>query len=223
MGLALLRTSSEAKRHAGITAFLVPMDAPGLEIVPKRTMGGAFEFNDVFLDGVVLAPDSVLGDVGAGWSVAMSGLEVERLGIGGNVVLLDMLLDDVVVLVDSLQTSRRLTIPPAEVDQHIADLVADALLAKAFVADHVDRALVDREAPADGSISKVLYTEAYNRISRYGAELAMSHQPLPVEAHDSAQHLIDSWLWSRSLTISGGSSEVMRNIIAKRRLHLPQP
>jgi alkylation response protein AidB-like acyl-CoA dehydrogenase len=222
MGIALLSTSSEAKRHAGITAFLVPMDAPGLETRPKRTIGGAFEFNDVFLDGVVLPADSVLGAVGEGWAVAMSGLEAERLGIGGNVLLLDMLLDDVVALVDALRRASILAVPHAEIEHRISELATDAQLAKAFVADHVDRALVDQEVAGDGSISKILYTEAYNRIARFGAELASGHAPLPDAAGAAAQRLVDSWLWSRSLTISGGSNEVMRNIIAKRRLRLPQ-
>lgn len=222
MGVALLRTSDEPKRHAGMTAFLVPMDSPGLVLQPMRTIIGTPEFNDTFLDGVVLPADSVLGQVGEGWAVAMAGLEVERLGIGGNVVLLDMLLDDLRTLIAGLRADGRLTLPEGEVDHRLSELVVEAQLAKAFVLDHVDRALLDQESEGDGSISKVLYTETYNRIARYGAEVAMAHSPLPPGTVAAAQRLNDSWLWSRSLTISGGSSEVMRNIVGKRRLRLPQ-
>ena len=72
MGIALARTSVEATRHGGLTAFAVPMDSPGVEVRPIRTMGGAWEFNETFLDDVSLGPDAVLGEVGKGWAVAMS-------------------------------------------------------------------------------------------------------------------------------------------------------
>jgi alkylation response protein AidB-like acyl-CoA dehydrogenase len=78
MGLALARTSSGPSRHAGLTAFAVPMDAPGLDMRPITTMAGAHEFNETFFDDVVLPADAVIGGVGNGWRVAMSGLELER-------------------------------------------------------------------------------------------------------------------------------------------------
>jgi alkylation response protein AidB-like acyl-CoA dehydrogenase len=81
--------------------------------------------------------------------------------------------------------------------------------------------LCGNEGVADGSIAKLLYTEAYNRIARFGVELVQGYGPVPASAAEAAGRLQDAWLWSRVLTISGGSSEVMRNIIAKRRLRLP--
>jgi len=104
----------------------------------------------------------------------------------------------------------------------LAALQSDAAAARAFVDDHVERTLRDADVPADASIAKVLYSETYNAIARYGAGLIAEHAPVPNVVQLEAQRLIDAWLWSRALTISGGSSEVMRNIIAKRRLRLPQ-
>jgi alkylation response protein AidB-like acyl-CoA dehydrogenase len=218
-GLALLRTGAPDSRHRGITAFVVPMDAPGLVIHPRPTIGGALEFNDVFLDGVVLSPDALVGQVDGGWAVAMSGLEVERFGVGGNVVLLDLLLDDVLAVAGAL-----LAAGCADRDLHgeIAPLVAEAEAAKAFVTSQVERTLQGTADDGDAPIAKVLYTEAYNRIASYGARLANEVRPLPAAVELAAQRLEDAWLWSRAITISGGSSEVMRNIIAKRRLDLPQ-
>ncbi|HEX4864399.1 MAG TPA: acyl-CoA dehydrogenase family protein, partial [Acidimicrobiales bacterium] len=65
-------------------------------------------------------------------------------------------------------------------------------------------------------------TETYHRIARYGSEFVVEHDPIPISVEPQAARLKDAWLWSRALTISGGTSEVMRNIIAKRRLLLPQ-
>ena len=221
MGLALLRTDSGSTRHTGITAFAVPMDAPGLVVQPMISIGQAHEVNDVFLDGVVLAADAVVGPVGEGWRVAMSGLEIERFGVGGQVVLLDLLLDDVVTVARGLIAAGAAGISATATDLRIAELTADAQAAKAFIATHVQRVLADRVAEGDGPIAKILYTETYNRIARYGATIVEQHRPLPAAAADAGQRLTDAWLWSRALTISGGSSEIMRNIIAKRRLRLP--
>jgi alkylation response protein AidB-like acyl-CoA dehydrogenase len=222
MGLALLRTSNERRRHDGLTAFLVPMDSSGLELRPKLTIGGAYEFNDVFLDGVVLEPEQVIGSVGNGWAVAMSGLEVERFGVGGDVLLLDLLLADLVGIAGYLLADGSPILDRLDVQQEIAALGSEASAARAFVSDHVGRALRDIDTPADASIAKVLYSETYNEIARYGAELVTEYSPVPDAVAVQAQRLVDAWLWSRALTISGGSSEIMRNIIAKRRLRLPQ-
>ena len=222
MGLALLRTSSDGRRHDGLTAFLVPMDSAGLEVQPKQTIGGAYEFNDVFLDGVVLESSQVIGTVGHGWAVAMSGLEVERFGVGGDVLLLDLLLSDVVAVASAVLIGGAPALDGLDIRAAVGALRSDASAARAFVDDHVERALRNADMPADASIAKVLYSETYNAIARYGAELVTEHFPVPEEVAPEAQRLVDAWLWSRALTISGGSSEVMRNIIAKRRLGLPQ-
>jgi alkylation response protein AidB-like acyl-CoA dehydrogenase len=198
------------------------MDAAGLEVHPKLTIGGAYEFNDVFLDGVVLEPSQVLGTVGQGWLVAMSGLEVERFGVGGNVLLLDLLLADLVSVARAIQVDGARALDSLDLRRDLAALQSDAAAARAFVDDHVERTLRDADVPADASIAKVLYSETYNAIARYGAGLIAEHAPVPNVVQLEAQRLIDAWLWSRALTISGGSSEVMRNIIAKRRLRLPQ-
>ncbi len=221
-GLALLRTSTETKRHDGITAFIVPMDSPGLEVRPKPTIGGACEFNDVFLDGVVLAPEQVVGEVGRGWSVAMSGLDLERFTVGANVVLLHLLLDDVLAVAENTGADGDRLIDRADIAAEITDLVSRFAAAKCFLDAHVDRTLAGREGEAEAPIAKILYSETYNRIARFGVEMSSAHAPLPDSVTEPAQRLRDAWLWSRALTISGGSSEVMRNIIARRRLKLPR-
>ena len=224
-GLAMLRTSSGQKRHQGLTAFIVPMDSPGLEVRPLRTIGGVFEFNEVFLDGVVLAPEQVIGQVDQGWTVAMSGLEVERFNVGGNVVLLELLLKDVLTVADALVCDGAPVSGDSAVRAAVEQLVAEHEAARAFVTGHVGRVLAGRESEAEAPIAKIAYSEAYNRIARYGVELLTAFgpvvDPLATEAGAAAQRLQDAWLWSRAITISGGSSEIMRNIIARRRLKLP--
>jgi len=69
------------ERHEGITMFLVPMDSPGIEVRPIRSMLGPHHLNEVFFNDVVAAPDSVLGEIGGGWSVIKTALAHERVGI----------------------------------------------------------------------------------------------------------------------------------------------
>ena len=57
-------------KHAGLTAFIVPLDADGIEVRPIKQMSGGASFNEVFLSGVRLSDDMRIGDVGAGWKVA---------------------------------------------------------------------------------------------------------------------------------------------------------
>ena len=222
MGVALLRTSTGPRRHHGLTAFVVPMSTPGIEVRPKLTIGSAFEFNDVFLDGAVVGPEHLLGEVGEGWAVAMSGLEIERFGVGGNVLLLDLLLHDLCDVARSLTVGEQPAYERDDIRYAVGALGSDAHAARAFVADHVEQALSGTDLPGDASVAKLLYSETYNRVARYGVELMAEHGPVPDTVGVQAGRLMDAWLWSRALTISGGSSEVMRNIIAKRRLGLPQ-
>ncbi len=78
------------------------------------------------------------------------------------------------------------------------------------------------EQPGDGSIAKLSFAETYHRVSAFGADLAARCGPsAEPDVQQAKQRLRECWLWSRAYTVSGGSSEMMRNILAKRRLMLP--
>jgi alkylation response protein AidB-like acyl-CoA dehydrogenase len=222
MGVALVRTTEEGPRHQALTMFLVPMSNPGVVVRPLITIGGAHEFNEVFLDDVHLQEEAILGEPGSGWSVAMAGLETERFGVGGNVVLLDLLLQDLTTVAGHISIDGQSAIADSEVRTRLAEFRAEAAAATAFVNDHILRAIGGGQVEGDAAVAKLLYSEAYNRIARFGVQLINDHSlPDDSPASKAADRLHDAWLWSRALTISGGSSEIMRNILAKRRLRLP--
>lgn len=224
MGLALMRTDPASSRHHGLSVFAVPLSADGVEVRPIRTIGDAIEVNEVFLTGVRLGADSLIGEEVQGWSIIMAGLDFERFGIGGNVILLELLIDDLVVVARHAHPDGAPALESADIRQKVAELAVEVEVAKAFIDDHVERLTSGDEQPGDGSIAKLSFAETYHRVAAYGAELAASTAVVGGEIHElgqAKQRLRECWLWSRAYTISGGSSEMMRNILAKRRLHLP--
>ncbi|MDT5223243.1 MAG: hypothetical protein QOG19_650, partial [Mycobacterium sp.] len=224
MGLALIRTDPSSVRHRGLSVFVVPLTAPGVEVRPIRTIGDAIEVNEVFLTDVRLPADCIIGEAGQGWSIIMAGLDFERFGIGGNVILLELLIDDLVLLARHLRIDGKPALELEDIRQRVAELAVEVEVAKAFIDDHVERLVRGDEQPGDASIAKLSFAETYHLVSAYGAELAATAPldgPPDSPAHRAKQRLRDCWLWSRAYTISGGSSEMMRNILAKRRLMLP--
>lgn len=224
MGLALIRTDPTSSRHHGLSVFAVPMSAAGVEVRPIRSIGDAIEINEVFMTGVVVGADSLVGEVGQGWSIIMAGLDFERFGIGGNVVLLELLIDDLVTVARSALVDGAPALTHPDIRQTVAELAVEVEVAKSFIDDHIERLIAGAELPGDGSIAKLSFAETYHRVSAYGAELAAA--AADAAATDAAvrqakERLRECWLWSRAYTISGGSSEMMRNILAKRRLLLP--
>jgi alkylation response protein AidB-like acyl-CoA dehydrogenase len=223
MGLALIRTDPSSSRHHGLSAFVVPLATPGVEVRPIRTINEAIEVNEVFLDGVTISADSLISEPGQGWAIIMAGLDFERFGIGGNVILLELLSDDLVAVARHGTIGGVPGLQHEDIRQKVAGLAVEVEVAKAFIDDHVERLIAGAEQPGDGSIAKLSFAETYHRVSAYGAELAAMVCTVASDSsvQQAKQRLKESWLWSRAYTVSGGSSEMMRNILAKRRLNLP--
>lgn len=224
MGLALVRTDPASSRHHGLSVFAVPLSAPGVDVRPIRTIGDAIEVNEVFLNGVELTADSLIGEPGRGWQIIMAGLDFERFGIGGNVILLELLIDDLVTVAQRSTIDGVRALDHDDIRQKVAELAVEVEVAKAFIDDHVERMIVGAEQVGDGSIAKLSFAETFHRVSAYGAELAagtVGSDRSDTGVVQAKRRLRECWLWSRAYTVSGGSSEMMRNILAKRRLQLP--
>ena len=84
-GLLVVRTDPDAVKHAGLTAFVVDMHAPGVEVRPLRQMTGEAEFNEVFFTDTRIPDTEMLGNPGDGWRVSLTTLMNERVSIGGTI------------------------------------------------------------------------------------------------------------------------------------------
>jgi alkylation response protein AidB-like acyl-CoA dehydrogenase len=223
MGMLLARTDPKLGRHAGLTAFIVPMDLPGLTIRPIREMTGSEEFCEVFLDSVRLGPELVLGGVGKGWSVITSGLASERAFVGANAVRLEMMFQDLIGLARWARLPDGSTlIEHEDVRIGLARLLTKVEAAKLIVRDVVDRVLYDNEHPSDGPCAKLAYTELNVELCEAALELLSSAACVDEPGRELTERWYEAFLWSRALTISGGASEILRGLIGRQLLNLPR-
>jgi alkylation response protein AidB-like acyl-CoA dehydrogenase len=223
MGTLLARTDPTADRHAGITAFVIPMDLPGIEVRPIREMTGHAEFCEVFLDDVRVGPEHVLGEVDAGWAVITSGLASERAFVGANAIQLQRMFDDLVLLARTVRfDDGTAAIEHEDVQAALADALVRVDEVKALVHDTVERILLDDEHPSDGPVAKLAYTELNVALTEHALDLLASAVHVTDEGAEVADRWHHNFLWGRALTISGGSSEIMRGLIGRQLLGLPR-
>lgn len=222
MGVLLARTDPGAARpHAGLTMFVVAIDTPGITVRPIREMTGSAEFCEVYFDGVILLPDSVLGAVNDGWAVANSGLASERAYVGANAVMLELLFDDLIELARVIDLPNGTAIEDPVVREELADLQSRVAAVQLLARHVVRKVAAGADEPADGMIAKLAYTELNVTLCQYAMTLAGSGR-LREQSRELYQRWEQAFLWSRALTISGGSSEIIHNVLATQLLGLPR-
>jgi alkylation response protein AidB-like acyl-CoA dehydrogenase len=212
-GVAVCRTDPDAPKHAGITVFLVPMDAPGVTVRPIRQMTGGTSFNEVYLDDVAVPDADRLGPVGQGWRVTLTVLAAERLD-SGSLGLANA--DRAIALARNL--GRPLT--GGEVER-VADLYVRALVQR-LIGRRVTAALVaGREPGAEASVGKLYATETMRCTSDVVLRLLG-----PRLVADTGEWGTFAWtehlLGAPGYRIAGGTDEIQRTILAERVLGLPK-
>ncbi len=223
MGTLLARTDPTVDRHAGITAFAIPMNLPGIEVRPIKEMTGFSEFCEVFLDQVRVHREHVLGEVNGGWRVVTSGLASERAFVGANALQLQRMFADLVTLAAGARLpDGTAAIGHEDVRAQLANARARVEEVKLIVRDTVDRILAGSEHASDGPVAKLAYSETNVALCELALELISSAAAIDDEAAGVADRWYHNFLWSRALTISGGTSEIMRGIIGRQLLGLPR-
>lgn len=214
-GLLLTRTDPDVPKHKGITAFLVAMDTPGLEIRPIRQMSGGSSFNEVFLSGARVRDALRVGEVGQGWKVATATLSFERTSSGSGTRRKGGTFDDVLGVARSLGRTG-----DPVVRQALADLYVRSVL-KAATAERVARAAAAGVSPGPGaSIGKLLASDLLVRTGEVAAELLG-----PRVAADGGERGTFAWtehlLGAPGYRLAGGTDQIQRNVMAERVLGLP--
>jgi len=217
----LVRTDLSNK-HNGITFILVDMSVPGIEVKPIRLLSGHSMFCEVFFHDVVAQARDVIGPVNGGWTVAKTLLGFERSGMG---------------------TGRRVansgnelvTLAKQAVGEHdgmiadggLRDAVAQLLLDELALSLTIERAAESRSATGVAGPEMSLFKLYQSELGQRREELALSLRGSDALAWEGAGTSPEStaatrmWLSGKATTIWGGTSEIQRNIIAKRILRLP--
>jgi alkylation response protein AidB-like acyl-CoA dehydrogenase len=212
-GVALVRTDPEAAKTKGISMLAIPMDAPGVDVRPLRQLTGESEFNEVFLDGVEVPVDNLVGPENQGWLVANTTLANER-GAGfiwRQQVRNEAALDD---LWRTCSTAGLLDDPL--VRQQLADSWIDVEMLRLHHARTVARLARGEEIGAESSMVKLVWAHASQRLYDVACDV------LGPETLLASSDWGRGRLATRANSIMGGTSEVQRTIIGERLLGLPR-
>jgi alkylation response protein AidB-like acyl-CoA dehydrogenase len=210
--MLVARSDGDAPKHKGLTYFLMDMEQEAVQVRPLRQITGEAEFNELFIEEARIPDENVVGGVGNGWKVALTTLMNERAGLGFLLqVRLRQLLDDTI----AAARERGLLEDP---------LYADALAEMHIRCESIRllawKGLTDIERYGqpgpEGSLVKWLWSDTNQRLTSLAAEIV------------GPSALTDGTSWSYELlrargnTIEGGTTEVLKNIVAERVLGLPR-
>ena len=227
-GLIVTRTDPDVPKHRGLTFFIVDMESDGVDVRPLRQITGEAEFNEVYFTDVKIPKENILGSLGDGWRVSLAILMNERVAIGGNV-------------------RERGSGAPGHLvqlwnDKELNDPVSRDKLIKLWIEQEAVRltnvrAFENREKGTpgpEGSTSKLYEAEINKASYEFGMEMLGNDALLFLRGYELTQPELNFenetfgftdtqslFLRSRANSIEGGTSEIMRNIIAERVLGLP--
>jgi alkylation response protein AidB-like acyl-CoA dehydrogenase len=215
---ALVRTDPQAQpRHAGISFLLIDLHSPGIKIRPIKTIAGDDEFSEVFFDNVIVPAENLVGKLHDGWRIANALLGFERLGSSN--------LQFALIALERIKTMARASgvmADPAFQDRLAAASIDVTALAAMF-GHAVDLANQQHNPGPESSVVKIFGAELLQSLNALLIEAAGGHATTedPITTNFGTVDVAGSFLQSRRATIYGGSSEIQRNVLARRVLNLP--
>ncbi|WP_024796114.1 acyl-CoA dehydrogenase [Tomitella biformata] len=211
--MLIARTDPAKPKHAGITYFVLDMSSPGVTVRPLREMTGSALFNEVFLDGVFIPDENVVGAVNDGWHVARTTLAGER-------VALSQKMEAYATDKDLLAFARGRELSPVG-RYELGELVAQSQAVDLISARIVLKQLSGADVSTTSSVGKLLAMGLGQQIAEFVvAQLgAAGTVAVPGQPSDKA---MEQLIAGRATTIYGGTTEVQLNVIGERMLGLPR-
>lgn len=220
----LVRTDPDAPKHRGISWLIVPMDSPGIDIRPLKSMPGEEEFSEVFLDEVRVPVANRVGEENDGWRVTMTTLGFER----GTAFVSEML-GSMQLVHELAEIARKVTRrsgtawDDAGLRRDLAQVAADLDALWALTKRNISEANNDGVPGVGGSVFKLHYAETRQRLG------ALAHRILDraslslddVGGLPTGEH-VEGRLHAISISIAAGTTQIQRNIVGERILGLPK-
>ena len=210
--MLVARTDPDVPKHKGLTYFLLDMEQDEVQVRPLKQITGESGFNELFLEGARIPDDNVVGGVGNGWKVALTTLMNERAGLAFFLqVSMRRLLDE---LIDEAAARGALD------DPVVADKIGDLHVRTEVLRLTAYRGLTAIEKYGqpgpEGSLTKWMWSETNQQLTQLAGDIL------------GADALVEDSRWSYELlrargnTIEGGTTEILKNIVAERVLGLPR-
>jgi alkylation response protein AidB-like acyl-CoA dehydrogenase len=220
----LVRTGPESSGNRGITWLVMPMDLPGIEVRPLRTIAGSTEFAELFLDEVRIPVANRVGDENDGWRVTMVTFSFER-----GTAFVSELFQSIELLRELRDASEATGAwEDPETRRRIGRLGAELDALWALVRRNVSEATAGSVPGIGASIFKLAISELRQRLGELGMAIigpaGLVRDPVigPWSPELDSGELVNTWIHGFSRTIAAGTSQIQRNIVAERILGLPK-
>ncbi len=211
----LVRTDPSAPKHRGISCLLVDMTLPGVEVRPLVTITGEREFNEIFFDDVRVPKEALLGPLNEGWRVAMSTLAYERAGVANLHLGLRSKVVDLLNLAKQtpIGGGRHASDDPV-LRRKLARVYLEAEYLKLLADRAISGALHGRPMGPESSVAKLVWSETEQHLGEVAGDVLGPDANRGRWGRDA--------VYSRAVTIAGGTTQVNKNVIAQRILGLPR-
>ena len=240
-GILIARTDPDVPKHKGISYFVCPMDAPGIEIRPITEMTGGHTFNEVFFTDVRIPADHLVGELNDGWRLAKVTLGNERVSLSTGGVLWGNG-PTALEAIESIREAHPDGVHDPLLRQRIADVFIEHTLLDLIRLRTLTAALKGEQPGPEASIRKILADEHGQHVMSLARDMIGAHGMLtggdgseafvpgtdtkglgPEKPAGGLAHpgWYDGYMFSQALTIGGGTGDVQRNIVAERVLGLP--
>jgi alkylation response protein AidB-like acyl-CoA dehydrogenase len=223
--MLVARTDADAPKHQGLTYFLMDMEQEGVEAKPLVQITGEGEFNEVFMDEARIPEANVVGEVGAGWGVAITTLMNERAGLAfGAIAQIQNNLSRLAKLATEVRANGGSAADDSYYRQRIAQLNIEAEAMRLAAYRGLTKTMQSGIPGPEGSLGKWQWSDISQGLNELALEIEGAYAPL---ARGAAQ-AIDNGAWqygflrSRANSIEGGTTDILKNIIAERVLGLPR-
>jgi alkylation response protein AidB-like acyl-CoA dehydrogenase len=223
-GLLLARTDPDVPKHAGLSYFVIDLHQPGVEVRPLRQLTGEAEFNEVFFTDAVVPDANRLGNVGEGWRVANATLMNERVSIGN---FRSVQREEVVIGAAASTWRQHPELRTHELHQRLLVLWAQAEVAR-LAGERLRQQISAGEPGPEGSAGKLTFARLNQEVSGFEVELhgadGLTYDDWSMRREGSSDYARGPayrYLRAKGNSIEGGTSEILRNIIAERVLGLP--
>jgi alkylation response protein AidB-like acyl-CoA dehydrogenase len=223
--MLVARTDPDAPKHQGLTYFLMDMKQEGVQTRPLVQITGEGEFNEVFMEEARIPDENVVGGVGNGWTVAITTLMNERAGLAfGAISQIQNSLGRLARLAEETSVNGRSAAQDPVYRQRVAQLHIEAEAMRLNAYRGLTKTMQSGIPGPEGSLGKWQWADINQRIT----ELALDIEGASAMLARGAEHAVADGAWqygflrSRANSIEGGTTDILKNIIAERVLGLPR-